>query len=208
MSKKLIAIQHATARFTVIRDLALAALERDESRACLDAFCELMDLYVACTGGTVHTVALRAQLADIQTRVAGVSHLRALPPAAVEPPALDYKMEAAAQCHCGGNITVQYVYAGVFEARCLFCYDGTADSGELSLCRGHGPTPEAALAEWQERHEELTGLEWWPKDLDWQVDAERRRTAGWVETVTEAGVWFAPEILEGHAPDLHNCATK
>lgn len=209
MSKKLVAIKHAIERFEHTHGLALAGLERHESRACLEAFCELMGLYVECTGGTLVTAALRAQLADIQTRVAGVSHLRAMPAVEAETTGLDFKLQAADQCACGEHVTVQYVYAGVFEVRCARCYDPGEDSGELSNCRAHGPTPEAALTEWRAAQDLIDpGPELWPNDIHWQARVEYQRQAGWVQTVTAQGVWFAPEILEGHAPELHNCATK
>lgn len=68
-------------------------------------------------------------------------------------------IEAAMQCPCGTNATIDRTDALVASSRwvcvCPDCYDG-ADGGTA----GYGPDPESAVAEWWEKVEEECEVFW------------------------------------------------
>jgi hypothetical protein len=169
-------------------------LDHDAPRRHLDALVELAMVHLAETGGSLVTASLRGQLVAAKAEVATRTNLRAVsmaptPPQKARPPMSELEIAAAAQCHCGHNVTVSYVPLGrCWQAVCENCYDGTEDAGALAHCTGHGETPDEALSEWQERHEDLAEVEYWPHptDLAWLVKVEARRQRGWV---TLNGYW-------------------
>ncbi len=177
------------------RALRLIELElrHDAPRRHLDALVELADVHLAATGGSLVTAHLRGQLAAARVEVATRTNLRAVTTAPTPEKApmrmSELELAAAAQCHCGHNVTVSYVPLGrCWQAVCENCYDGTEDGSPLDHCTGHGQTPDEALSEWQERHEDLAEVEFWPHplSLDWLVKVETRRQRGWV---LQNGYW-------------------
>lgn len=184
------------------RALRLIELElrHDAPRRHLDALVELAEVHLAETGGSLVTVHLRAQLAVAKAEVATRTNLRVVmtPTPQKAPPQMELEIAAAAQCHCGHNITVSYNPLGrCWQAVCENCYDGTEDAGPLAHCTGHGETPDAALSEWQERHEDLAEVEFWPHPthLDWLVKIETRRQRGWV---MQNGYWGPASAAANH----------
>jgi hypothetical protein len=196
-TRRMLAVKHASERFEAVRDLLASALDRHDSRSCLDAFVELCTLHLEQTGGTLQTAAYRAQLAQLRAVVQTRSHLSLVTPAKKETPAMDYAIETAAAClFCGEPGLVRLVASGEFEAKCSCCYDPTEDGHERSWCRGHGATPRAAVDAWlDDQDEHCDGVPYWPTNVAAQARAELARQAGWVETVSAEGIWFAPEIL-------------
>ena len=75
------------------------------------------------------------------------------------------------------------------------------DAGPLAHCTGHGETPDAALSEWQERHEDLAEVEFWPHPthLDWLVKIETRRQRGWVVRVKRP-----KSVLYAYSPNCNS----
>jgi len=194
--QKLVAIQHACTRFEACRDLLIAAIDRHDSRSCLDAFVELCTLHLEQTGGTLVTATYRAQLATLRAVVETRSHLALV---AKKDPIM-FEIESAVCCPlCGAPGLVTLSGGGGFECHCSGCYDGTEDSGPACQVIGSGATAREAVGDWctaMEGHlPEHVG--WWPTNVAAHARAEFQRQAGWVETATNCGVWCAPEILDG-----------
>lgn len=190
-TRKLLAIRHSCERFEACRDVLVAALDRHDSRACLDAFVELCGLHLEQTGGTLQTATYRAQLATLRAVVETRSHLALV--AKKDTPPMDYEIETAASClFCDEPGIVRLVATGVFEAKCSRCYDPTEDGHERSWCRGDGPTPQDAVKAWLDDQDEHTDpVPYWHDDA--AIAFERKRQAGWQKTVSDAGVWYGPE---------------
>lgn len=91
------------------------------------------------------------------------------------------RIETSTRCHCGTHVTL--IIRGAIDALCPRCYDGTEDAGETAHVKGHGETPESALWDWQEKHDEAWGVEVVVTDmfgdLARQVREEAERTRGW-----------------------------
>lgn len=193
--QKLVAIQHACQRFEACRDVLVAALDRRDSRACLDAFVELCGLHLEQTGGTLVTATYRAQLATLRAVVETRSHLAIVATPQKENPTLDFEIETDADClRCGEPGLVRLVASGIFECKCSACYDGTPDASLAVQCAGQGPTPRAARDAWLDAQDEHADpVPYWHDDAG--LAFERKRQAGWVKTETAEGVWFAPETL-------------
>ena len=178
------------------RALQLLGLELSQGapRRHLDALVELAEVHLAETGGSLVTTALRGQLEAARVEVATRTNLRVVtttPTPEKAAPEMNNQLEiaAAAECHCGTNVSVSYNPLGrCWQALCEYCYDGTEDAGSLAHVTGHGATPDEALSEWQEQHETAADVEFWPHptSLDWLVKVEAHRQRGWV---LQNGYW-------------------
>lgn len=80
-ARKLYRIKYATDRFNATRDVLVAELDRGGApRALLLAAVELCECYVECTGGTLVTAKMRAELLQLRARVEDEPVLRAMEP--------------------------------------------------------------------------------------------------------------------------------
>jgi len=198
-TRKMLAIKHACERFEINRDLLVAALDRRDSRQCLDAFVELCTLHLEQTGGTLKTATYRGELTALRALVAERPALTLIH-TQQETPSMSYEIETDGACPlCEHPGLLSIGGDGQFECHCSQCYDGTPDGPLRAQTVGSGKTAREAVADWIERAEahlpEAVG--YWPTDVNDLARAEFRRQAGWVQTVTEAGTWYAPELL-GH----------
>ena len=192
----MLAISRACTSFERVRDILIAAIDRRDSRTCLDAFVELCELHLDATGGTLRTETYRNQLDVLRARVELEPVLRALPTPTKETPLMSYDLETAMPCLvCDHPGHVRLVAHRTFQCTCTHCYDGTEDATYIEQISGVGETPEAAVADWAGSLQEALGAEFWPQAMAPAIRAEFQRQAAWVQTVTKAGVWFAPELL-------------
>jgi hypothetical protein len=192
---KLLRVKRACESFERTRDILIAAIDRRDSRTCLDAFVELAGLHLAETGGTLHTETYRAQLATLRAAVALVPAVTLLPTPKESPEMIE--IEVAMPClapGCDGRGYVILSHQG-YQCTCTKCFDPTEDGAYICKLAGHGSTPEAAVATWAEALQEAAEVEFWPTSVAALTRAEFKRQAGWVKTVTEQGTWHAPELL-------------
>lgn len=191
---RLLAVRRACSDFERNRDLLLHAIDQREPRQCLDAFAELCAVYLAQTGGTLVTESYRAQLAVLRARVELVPVLTLLPTPKESPEMIE--IEVAMPClapGCTGHGYVTLACHGTYQCTCAVCYDPTEDGAHLCKLSGTGSTPEQAVAAWVDAVQEAAGVEFWHDDA--RLAFELRRQAGWVQTVTQQGIWYAPELL-------------
>lgn len=97
----------------------------------------------------------------------------------------------ATRCSCGAAVflTEGPGYDGkAWEALCRDCYDGAEDAGERAHVRGFGASVEAALWDWQDKHDAAHEVEWCLTDLVGelarQLSEERERQRGWKATAS------------------------
>lgn len=196
-TRKMLAIKHACERFECNRGLLVAALERRDSRQCLDAFVELCELHLEQTGGTLKTATYRHELAALRQMVAERPALTLIH-TQQETSSMSYDIETDAACPlCEYPGRLSLGGDGHFECVCSQCYDGTPDGPLSAQTIGSGKTAREAVTDWLERAEahlpEVAG--YWPTNVADHARAEFRRQAGWVQTVTDDGTWYAPRIL-------------
>jgi hypothetical protein len=203
---KLLRVKRACEAFERTRDILIAAIDRRDSRTCLDAFVELAELHLEQTGGTLHTESYRAQLATLRARVALVPALTLLsnptPVTPEESPEM-IEIEVAMPClapDCAGHGYVRLTSGG-YQCTCTECFDPTEDGPYICQLAGHGSTPEAAVATWAEALQEAGEIEFWPTSMAALARAEFKRQSRWVWTHTELGSWYAPEELTRDACD-------
>lgn len=202
-SQKMLREHRARERFE--RNLALLLLELQQGapRRHLDAVVELLEGNLALAGNSLVTARFRELLAGAKAEVETRTNLRVVPmtptPITLKvKPIMQYQLAAAAQCDCGNNVTVSYNALGrCFQAICENCYDGTEDAGSHAHCAGHGETPDEAVSEWLERHEDASSLEFWPHpaSLDWLVKVETNRQRGWT---LKNGYWGPASAAANH----------
>lgn len=101
-------------------------------------------------------------------------------------------IETSTRCSCGTFVVLGqcliavpgggHVGAG-WDARCPNCYAPVEDSSDREKVRGFGDTPDAALWDWQEKHDDAWDVTIEPNqlfaDLERQVAEERTRQRGW-----------------------------
>lgn len=73
-------------------------------------------------------------------------------------------IDTATKCGCGSPVSISLTSGG-WQAICYNCYDGTEDAGETAHVRGFGATPDAALWDWQESHDDAWDVTWQLTDL-------------------------------------------
>jgi hypothetical protein len=193
----------ARERFERTYSLLLLELEQGAPRRHLDAIVELAEVHLAAAGSSLATTSMRGQLGAVKAAVATRTNLRVVttaPTPEKAAPDMNNQLEvtAAAECHCGTNLSVSYNPLGrCWQALCEQCYDGTEDAGALSHCHGHGATPDEALSDWLEQHELAADLEVWPHpaSLEWLIKVEARRQRGWVE---QNGYWGPANAVANH----------
>lgn len=119
------------------------------------------------------------------------------------------RIETSTRCSCGTFVVLSdndCRIRGGFEAMCPSCYGPVEDSTDREKVLGWGKTPDAALWDWQERHDEAWGVEFVPADmfgeLARQVSEERERQRGM------AGVLRTHEgqVKSRNMEDLLNCS--
>src|SRR5262245_14400321 len=182
---KALAISHACTHFEEARERLRAALDRSESRVCLDALVELCELYVECTGGTLRTLEYRRELDEFKTRVTTRPHLRSIP--------MPFEIHVAEDClFCHHSGVVRSDGAGGYACTCSYCYDGTEDASLMSRTSGSGATPQDAIATWLDAQEELVPehVGYWISSPMEIAQAAFKLQEGWTFTETERGrVW-------------------
>lgn len=109
----------------------------------------------------------------------------------------------ATRCSCGASVvlTPGPGHDGLhWQALCRDCYDGTEDSGERAHVRGFGLTANAALWDWQDKHDEAHGVEWVIADLfgdlSRQVSEESARQRRWLSAYSpfDEVTYYGPEV--------------
>lgn len=119
-------------------------------------------------------------------------------------------IEVSMKCPCGTAATVDVTPARAehrWSCHCQRCYDGTEDSGSLSLLVGYGATPEQAIAAWWDLVENAWAINYLPNtllvELSEQVGDESNRQSGWIKVFSRAiehasmplasrPVWYLP----------------
>jgi len=113
----------------------------------------------------------------------------------------------ATRCSCGAPV---YLSPGpgctgkAWEAICHDCYDGADDAGERAHVRGWGDTTDAALWDWQDKHDAAHEVEWCLTDLfgelAQQVGQEHERQRGWVASLAVPFTSPTPSAFYGPEP--------
>lgn len=102
-------------------------------------------------------------------------------------------IETSTKCACGTFVVLsasqRWITNGGWDVICPTCYGPVEDSGDRDRVLGWGKTPDDALADWQEKHDEAWEVEWritqpnTPDELSAsvlaQMAAERDRQRGW-----------------------------
>lgn len=200
---KLLRVKKACESYERTRAILIAAIDRRDSRTCLDAFVELCELHLAQTGGTLHTETYRAELAILRARVALVPALTLLPTPKETPEMIE--IEVAMPClapGCDGRGYLSIAVQG-YHCSCTECYDPTEDGPFICKVLGHGATPERAVADWAASMQEAGEVEFWPTAVSALARAEFKRQAGWVQRLQDRsepgacdGVWYGPDAAE------------
>jgi len=118
------------------------------------------------------------------------------------------RIETSTRCNCGTHVELHELPAFARDVRwqawCARCLDPVEDAGERDKVVGAGKTPEEALWDWQESHDEAWDVEWHPVttviDLEQQVAVEAARQSGWVWTYPDGiiqHVDYGPRVAAG-----------
>lgn len=92
-------------------------------------------------------------------------------------------IETSTRCSCGTFVVLSQGIRWQWEAKCLTCYAPVEDSSDREKVIGFGDTPDAALFDWQEQHDDAWDVTWVPADmfcdLARQVSEESERQRAW-----------------------------
>lgn len=101
-------------------------------------------------------------------------------------------IETSTKCSCGTFVVLGTClvaapggghFSNAWDALCPTCYGPVEDSSDRETIRGVGASPNDALWDWQEKHDEAWGVTIEPNplfaDLERQVAEESERQLGW-----------------------------